>query len=290
MRGCGLDVSVTTRRPDTNATRIRLDLNDALDAWELPPRVDSVGLFAAISRPSDCAADPVASAHINVTQTLAVAERLIARGVYVLFLSTNHVFDGRVPNVPPDTAMAPVSEYGRQKALVEQALQAHMRRGAPVGILRLSKVVSPQLAILQEWCSALAAGRPIRAFHDMTMAPVPMSVVAHTVKVLLSERARGLFQLSGPRDVPYAEISSLLTTRTGADRRLSHVMSVKDAGLFDGAGPEHTTMDSTTLRDRYGIVVPDVWEVLDTVFDAIQVSGRSLRKVPAPTQIVQIGD
>ena len=37
---------------------------------------------------------------INVTQTLALTDKLLARGIYVLFLSTNQVFDGR------DTARA----------------------------------------------------------------------------------------------------------------------------------------------------------------------------------------
>ena len=44
-------------------------------------------------------ADPRASAYVNVAQTLALADRLIGRGIPVLFLSTNQVFDGTVPNV-----------------------------------------------------------------------------------------------------------------------------------------------------------------------------------------------
>lgn len=269
MRGRGPDVSVTTRHPDASTTRIRLDLNEALDAWEPPPRTNAVGLFAAVSRPAACAADPAASARINVTQTLALAERLIARGIYVLFLSTNQVFDGRTPNVSADAPTAPVSEYGRQKARTEAALRAHMARGAPVGILRLAKVVSPQSPILQEWRCALAAGRPIRAFHDMPIAPVPMSAVTRAVEALLAERAPGLFQLSGPHDVAYTEIGSYLAARLGADQRLVEKTSIKDSDLPEGVGPAHTTMDSSALRERYGIAVPDAWQVLDAMFSSL---------------------
>jgi dTDP-4-dehydrorhamnose reductase len=44
---------------------------------------------------------------INVARTIELVERLVARGIYVLFLSTNQVFDGSRAHVP---AAAPLSE------------------------------------------------------------------------------------------------------------------------------------------------------------------------------------
>jgi len=263
LRGRGYNAPVTTRRSDIGPERIRLDLDEALDGWEPPSRTESAGLFAAVARPATCAADPTASARINVTQTVALAERLITRGIYVLFLSTNQVFDGLTPNVPVEAPMAPVSEYGRQKARTEEVLRGYIDRSAPVGILRLAKVVSPQSPLLQNWRATLAAGGPIHAFSDMTMAPVPISDVAYAVEALLTERVRGQFQLSGPRDVSYTEIGSYLAARLGADQRLVKKTSVKDSGLPEGVNPLHTTMDSTALRQRYSIIVPDAWDVID---------------------------
>jgi hypothetical protein len=62
----------------------------------------------------------------------------------------------------------PVSEYGRQKARTETQLQAMMRAGAPIGILRLAKIVSPGMAL-----GTLASGQPVFPFCDMVMAPTP---------------------------------------------------------------------------------------------------------------------
>ena len=58
-------------------------------------------ICAAVARLADCAADPQGSAHVNVTQTLALVDKLLSRGIYVLFLSTNQVFDGSIARVPP---------------------------------------------------------------------------------------------------------------------------------------------------------------------------------------------
>ena len=47
------------------------------------------------------------SAFVNVTQTEALAERLIVRDSYVLFLSTNQVFNGNTPHVTPERRHLP---------------------------------------------------------------------------------------------------------------------------------------------------------------------------------------
>src|SRR5262249_2499746 len=94
----------TTRRAlGTGDDRIVLDLAAALAAWEPPAGVAAACICAAVARLGQCAADPIASARVNVAGTLALTERLAARGIYVLFLSTTQVFDGSIPNVPAAT-------------------------------------------------------------------------------------------------------------------------------------------------------------------------------------------
>src|SRR5579872_148099 len=91
----------TTRRGDRVARdRLLLDLAAPLDVWEPPEEARAVCVCAAVARLADCAADPQRTAQINVTQTLALVDKLLSRGIYVLFLSTNQVFDGRAPRVP----------------------------------------------------------------------------------------------------------------------------------------------------------------------------------------------
>jgi dTDP-4-dehydrorhamnose reductase len=253
----------TTRRPKREGdARIALDLAGDLSGWEPPAGVTSACILAAMARLADCEKDPAGTARVNVAGTLALAERLIARGVHVLFISSNQVFDGATPQMPADAPTAPASEYGRQKARTEAALRAHMERGAPVAILRLAKVVSRETALLRDWTAALEAGRPIRAFHDMTMAPVAAETVVRAIEALMAGRATGIFQLSGPRDVSYVDIGLFLAERLGADRSLVVRTSRVAAGAPAGAGPPYTTLDSRTLAERHGIMVPDAWELL----------------------------
>ena len=267
----GRPVASTTRRADRAADgRPWLDLAAPLDAWEPPAATRSACIFAAMARLAACAADPAGTARINVTQTLALIERLLARGVHVLFLSTNQVFDGSIPQTPADALACPVSEYGRQKAWVEAAVREHIQGGAPAAILRLSKVVSRGMPLIGDWMAALSTGKEIRAFHDMTLAPVPTDMVSAAVGALMQDGARGVYQLTGPRDVSYAEVGRFVARHLDADPSLVSEISALEAGLPEGATPQHTTLDSSLLRDRYGIDVPDVWQVIEGAMAAAE--------------------
>jgi dTDP-4-dehydrorhamnose reductase len=280
MQAKGNAVAATTRRRESVASdRPFLDLAAPLEDWAPPPETQAVCLCAAIARLTDCANDPAGSAHINVAQTLALADKLLARGIAVLFLSTNQVFDGRTPHERAEAPHSPVSEYGRQKARAEATLLRQLESGAPVAILRLAKVVSDTMPLIGGWIKDLTVAKPIRVFNDLALAPTPANLVCTAIAALLQDRARGIFQLTGPRDVTYAEIGRFLAAYLDADQKLVNQTSARAAGLPEGATPLHTTLDSSLLRVHYGLEVPDVWDVVE------RVATNSRDKVASPTHV-----
>jgi dTDP-4-dehydrorhamnose reductase len=269
LKARGHAVSATTRREQNVAIdRPFLDLSAPLDTWEPPAGTTAACIFAAIARIAVCDADPQGSGYVNVTQTLALADQLLARGIPVLFLSTNHVFDGKAPNVAANAAYSPTTEYGRQKVAAETALRARIERGLPATILRLAKVVSPDMPLVHDWIDALSKGQPIRAFGDMTMAPTETELVAAAVAALMKDAARGIFQLTGSRDLSYFNIGCYLADRLGANRALVKESNTTDAGLPIGSARPHTTLDSSRLRDVYGFAASDVLKIVDSVVAA----------------------
>ncbi len=156
LQRAGFDIAATTRRRErVAADRPFLDLGGPVADWPIPDGVTGAAVCAAIARLADCTRDPIGSARVNVTGTVALADRLLMRGIPVLFLSSDKVFDGTRPLVPADAPTCPVSEYGRQKAAAEAALRERMGAGAPAAILRLAKVVSPGMELLRQWIASL---------------------------------------------------------------------------------------------------------------------------------------
>ena len=262
IRSRGGEVVCTTRRLPAGPDEVLLDLNRPVKDFVIPEGVTSACIFVAVARLAACEADPEGSAQINVKQIVALTEMLAARGVYTLFLSTNQVFNGDTPHVPWDAPLSPISEYGRQKADAERALRALMRDGAPVGMLRLAKVVSPGMSLVATWKRELAAGRPIRAFNDMTMAPTPVKVVAESIARMMEDRLASIAQLTGPQDVTYAEVGCSIAERLGANPGLVQPVSALDNGMPHGSTPRNTTLDSSFLLARYGLTAPAALDVI----------------------------
>ena len=253
-------VLATTRRPPT-ADQVQLDFNSPGN-FTVPEGVQSACIFVAVARLAACEADPVGSARINVERTVAFVDLLAARGVYTVFLSTNQVFNGDSSHVAADAPISPISEYGRQKARTEGILRARMASGAPIGVLRLAKVVSPDMALLARWKTELTAGRSIRAFSDMTMAPTPVDLVAKAITRMVEDRLPVVAQLSGPRDVSYAEVGRFIAERIGVNPQLVQPVSALEDGLARGSTPRNTTLDSSYIATRYGLTVPDAFDVI----------------------------
>jgi len=105
----------------------------------------------------------------------------------------------------------------------------------------------------------LLGGKPVKAFDDMTVAPVPIELATAAIGAFLQHRLPGAYQFTGPRDVSYAEIARHLAGMLGMSTGLVEPVSAYSAGMPKGSTPPHTTLDSSLLRDTFGIVVPDAW-------------------------------
>lgn len=266
----GISILATTRRKDHVASdRPFLDLARG-ENWTLPTNIETACILAGVPRILACHQDPEGSAFINVTQTMRLIDRLLTKGIYVLFPSSNQVFDGTRPSVEADAPVCPVSEYGRQKVSVENFLQRRIDCGARAAILRFGKVVTSPMPLIQQWINDLIAGRSVFAFNDMKMAPVPVTIAVTAIGALMSSQACGIFQLTGPEDVAYEEVARHIAHRIGAP--LTQVFAVPAAsslaGMPDGSTPTHTTLDSKRLFETFGILVPGVWEVIDSLIRA----------------------
>lgn len=261
----GVASAGTSRRPDRSADGLLyLDLAaaDAL-VWEPPPDVEVAYLCAGITSLKQCLDDPVGTGRVNVAAVPTVAEKLQAAGVFVVYLSSNLVFDGTVPLVSPTTPTCPQTEYGRQKAAVEAWLQAQPEASA---IVRLTKVVHPGMALLRQWADDLTAGRVIHPFADMAMAPVSLELTVEALVRVGESRAAGVTQLSAPEDVTYAEAAGLLADVLGADTPLVEPTLAAEHGVEPGARPRHTTLDTSRLVTELGLTPPPGRDVLAAVF------------------------
>ena len=232
-----------------------------------------VYLAAAIAGYAQCEANPAATRQVNVLNAVRLADELVSRGAFVVFLSSTAVFSGaRSINAEAD-ATDPVSEYGRQKAEAEtrlRALTAAVATGGGVAIVRLTKVVAPGAGIIAAWINDLGAGRAIEAARDLRFAPVSLDYAARNLVRLGALRRSGTFHLSGAGDMAYSEFAGLLAAALGAAPGLVASVAVREK---PGSTilPQIGVLDMRETSARTGIRPQ---EIADVVSDLLRRAGR----------------
>jgi dTDP-4-dehydrorhamnose reductase len=256
----GAEALGTSRRRPVPQGCVFFDLAADPAGWVLPHGVDAAFLCAAIAALESCRQDPQGSRRVNVSHTVLLARQLAAEGAFVIFLSTNRVFDGSIPYRRATDPVCPTTEYGRQKAEAERQL---LDLGDQVAIVRLSKVLSPGLFLFTQWRKALERGEPIYPFSDVATAAISLPFAVEVLCRVAEVRRPGIFQVSSDREVTYAQAAERLAARIGVCPKL--VRPTKVDGMFElsGSPPQYATMDCTRMREELGLEPPDVWQAID---------------------------
>lgn len=175
-----------------------LDLSQPEFDWDRLVAEDYGAVLLAGARPliGDCERHPAETRAVNVTGVLDVARRLAGSPLQVIWFSSDYVFDGLTGGYGDTSPVHPSTEYGRQKAEVEEELP----RVCPNSlILRLSKTYSASagdLTLLNEMARDLRAGKTLRAARDQIFSPTDVSDVIEVVLRLQDGGARGLYNLA----------------------------------------------------------------------------------------------
>lgn len=260
---CG-SVVVASRRK--GSMLLPLDLAKDPATWELPQQVSVAFLCGAVTSLQMCREKPMESRQINVTNTVALAQRLRALGARVVFFSSGLVFDGTKPFQSEADTVNPQCEYGRQKAETECMLLA---MGKSVAIVRLTKVVAPELPLFWRWAEDLRAGRVVRPFSDYVMSPITLGLVAEAMRRLALNWSGGVWHVGADAQVSYTEAASRLATRLGACADLVQPTTSREAGVDLETVPMHTTLGTTRLQTELGLAPPPALAVLDECFASL---------------------
>ncbi len=192
---------------------------------------------SGVTKTRECEEHPVESGKVNIENTIEIAKKF----PYGVWISSERVFDGSIADAREVTC--PNTEYGRQKVEAEGELL-----GLGWGVIRLSKVIGWSVPLFEEWADDLAQGKEIHPFDNMSMAPISLETCVETLRKMGQGKMTGLYQLSGDRDIKYADIARFICMYKG-----------KDVGLVKPVraevSHEHTTLKSDFER-------ADAWDMI----------------------------
>jgi len=265
----GHRVFATTRRRDTlDGKRVFLDFEgDA--AFRAPDGVRCAFVIAAATNYERCEKDPRARV-INVDLIPRLVESLLGQGVFVSFISSNSVFGGERPWPREDDPHAPGIAYARQKSEAEQAINAaseRLKASGRMNIVRLTKILNPDVPPLPAWFAAWKDGKSVEPFSDLVFAPMSARFAGEALSTIGEKRIPGNLHLSGAANVTYVDLAHALAQRLGGARELIRPTTAVAKGInipfkptYSGLGMQRTTQLSGIEPQQLDNLVNDLFK------------------------------
>jgi dTDP-4-dehydrorhamnose reductase len=244
---------------------------DLTDHAQTAARLQAFGPDVLINASAYTAVDKAESERerayaVNEGAPGALASWAAARGIPVVHVSTDYVFDGEksAPYVEDDP-IAPLGVYGASKAAGEQAV----RQAAPRHlILRTSWVYAPHGANFVRTMLRLAADRDqLRVVNDQRGRPTSARQLAEVIAVLAPQMrdpgfAYGTYHFAGAGACTWWELASatLDRARPHTGRRPEIVPITTAEYPTPARRPKSSVLDTTKLERVFGLR-PAAWTV-----------------------------
>jgi len=222
---------------------IKLDL---LDWGALPKLLDATEPVALIHCAANalvdaCEQTPDSAATLNAVLPGKLAELCAPRGIKLLHISTDAVFDGTKEGVyAEDDAPNPLSVYAQTKLDGENAVLDANPDAIIARVNFFGWSLSGTRSLAEFFVNNLGAGKEVKGFDDVYFCPMFVGDLADTLIGMIEKSLSGRYHVVGSRAITKYEFGQAIARQFGFDEGLIHPISVSDAGL--------TAKRSTNLR------------------------------------------
>ena len=220
-----------------------------------PEAVIIAAAYTAVDRAEE---DEALARTVNATTPGAIAKACAGRGIPLVYVSTDYVFDGSGDRPwQPDDPTGPLGAYGRTKLEGEEAVRAAQ---GPHAILRTSWVVSAHGANFVKTMLRLGAERDrLTIVADQVGGPTPAADLARAclaaAKGLSDPAASGTYHFAGGPDVSWAGFAREIFRQAGIDCEVADIPSSDYP--TPAARPANSRLDCTRTETVFGLPRPD---------------------------------
>lgn len=224
--------------------------NALLDA----AKPDAVIHCAAVADPDACEKDPRRAEALNALAAGALAAACAERGVRLVCVSTDLVFDGAAPPYSESAPPAPLSVYGRTKLEGERLVLARCPSAAVVRVALVYGRSGGGRASFLDWLlGELKARRRPRLFVDQWRTPTPVAQLPEVFARLAAKpELSGVFHWAGAQRVSRWEFGVAACRVFGLDEKLLEPAKLDDFP-FAAARPRDVSLRCELLPKALGL-------------------------------------
>ncbi len=181
--------------------KVKLDITNTLRLQDLvlKERPSAVIHAAALGDVDECERKRELAWRVNVASTIALAQAAEVVNAYLLYLSTDYVFDGERGMYSERDPPNPINYYGLTKLMGEVAVQARCSRWSIVRASSIYGLGPGRTNFAKFLIEKLSRGERVRALVDQYTSPSQAALLAEAMMEVLERQMVGVFHVVGER-------------------------------------------------------------------------------------------
>jgi dTDP-4-dehydrorhamnose reductase len=243
----------------TGVENISLDLRDAQKVEDTIERIEPTVIvhLAAETNVDWCEKNPQEAYNANTLTTKHLARIAKKRGMRMVFMSTDSVFDGRDGGYSEEDDPNPVNVYASSKLeserITKTTVDNHLIiRGNIYGWNALPK------SSLAEWMlGMLEADKIVPGYDDVIFSPLLVNTLANQILSLIELEAAGTIHLSSADSLSKYDFGIAIAKVFGFESGSVKRSSIKDS-VLNARRPQNTSLVSDRLASEFKILTPTV--------------------------------
>ena len=242
--------SLYNSHPCTFGSAQQVDITDqaAVKRTFNASRAEVVFHTASITDVDLCEKNPQLAMKVNGEATGYISAACQEIGSYLIYLSTDYVFNGESGHYSEDDKPAPINVYGRSKLAGEEEMARHHSDGC---VARTSVVYGwgrshrPNFAA---WVhSKLAANEPVKVVTDQFASPTLNTHLARMLLEVAERRITGVLHVAGSSRISRYEFAIMLAKQFGFKESLVSPIQA-DATVWNARRPRDSSLNVTKAQ------------------------------------------
>lgn len=238
---------------------VRQDLLEPRAAAHLieTAKPDTIVHCAAAANVDFCEREPEIASRLNADVPAAIAAECASRGIRLLHISTDAVFDGRTDRpYTEDDSPDPQSVYAETKLAGERAVLAQNPEAVVLRVNFYGWSLEGWRSLAEFFVNNLSNHRAVKGFTDVIFCPMFVRDLSEVLVRIAATGLRGLYHAVGPEAMSKYDFGLAVARRFGLETALISPASVDDSGL---AAPRAHTLNLSNgkLSRDLGSVSPD---------------------------------
>ncbi|NPA97683.1 MAG: dTDP-4-dehydrorhamnose reductase [Crenarchaeota archaeon] len=228
---------------------VRIDISDAVAIEDalLKARPDAVIHAAAYTDVDGCEVEKDRAWRVNVVATRSIVRACRVVKSYLIYISTDYVFDGSKGMYSESDIPSPINYYGLTKLVAEEIVKSS---DLLYTIVRPSAIygVGPGKANFATFVAdRLMRGEEVPAVSDQYVSPTLNSALARAVAEIVEMRPMGVLHVAGNRMSRY-EFAVALARALGANEGLIRRVSMESM-RWKARRPRDSSLDTSRARE-----------------------------------------